>query len=147
MDKNILGKFKDELQGFDNVSIPILEVVAPGSKTYNARTDTSKSCILKNKSVPGKATIVTPTSEGVEAVQEEAVEKSSLCHQHFLDGLTGRAGPPIEYNTLRSKGHEVRMQHVVSISASSYDDKRWVRDDGVRTYAHGHWRISADQHI
>jgi len=96
MDANILGKFKDELQGSDNVSIPMVEVVALRVKTYSVRTGTSKSCILKNKGVPGKATIVTPTSEGMEAVQEEVVEKISLSHQHFLNALAGRAVPPIE---------------------------------------------------
>jgi len=88
MDPNVLGKFKDAWQGSD-VSIPILEVVAFRAKTYSVRAGESKSHILKNNGVPGKAIIVTSTSAGIEAVQEEVVERTSLSHQHFLDTLAG----------------------------------------------------------
>ena len=27
------------------------------------------------------------------------------------------------------------------VSLSAYDDKRWIRDDGVSSYAYGHFRI------
>ena len=42
---------------------------------------------------------------------------------------------------LTTKNHQVFMTDRLKSGVNSYDDKRYVRDDNVHTYAHGHWRI------
>jgi hypothetical protein len=42
----------------------------------------------------------------------------------------------------RSQIHNIYTQNVNKISLSYLDDKRFIRDDGVSTYAWGHYKIN-----
>ena len=42
---------------------------------------------------------------------------------------------------LRSKKHKIGLYKVNKISLSCYDDKRYILEDGITSYAHGHYKI------
>jgi len=44
-------------------------------------------------------------------------------------------------NTIRSDHHQINSYHLNKVSLSAYDDKRYILDDGVTSYAYGHWRV------
>ena len=37
-----------------------------------------------------------------------------------------------------SKKHNLFTQKKIKISSSAYDDKRYLKNDGIHTYAYGH---------
>ena len=43
-------------------------------------------------------------------------------------------------NTIRSHKHDMYTETVNKIALSREDDKRVIMEDGVHTYAHGHFR-------
>ena len=42
---------------------------------------------------------------------------------------------------IRSFDHNVYTVNVTKVSLSAYDDKRYIQEDGVTSYAYGHFRI------
>ena len=46
-------------------------------------------------------------------------------------------------NIIRSYDHDVYTETVYTIALSSKDGKRIVREDGIHTYAFGHWRTKS----
>ena len=42
---------------------------------------------------------------------------------------------------IRSFDHNIYTVDVTKISLSVYDDKRFIKEDGISSYAYGHFRI------
>ena len=40
--------------------------------------------------------------------------------------------------TIRSENHELGSYEINKVSLSCFDDKRYLNDDGVTSYAYGH---------
>ena len=40
---------------------------------------------------------------------------------------------------IRSFDHDIYTVNVTKISLSAYDDKRFIQDDGISSYAYGHY--------
>ena len=75
-------------------------------------------------------------------VPEEA-RKNQLSVEKYLECLrSGQVGEQLRSMQLQSRDHVLRDVEVEMKGLSPLDDKRWVREDGLRTYAYGHWRIS-----
>lgn len=45
----------------------------------------------------------------------------------------------------RSKIHEIYTQHISKLALSYLDDKRFIRDNSINTYAWGHYAINSQQ--
>ena len=45
-------------------------------------------------------------------------------------------------NIIRSHKHEIFTETVNKIALSANDDKRVIREDGIHTFAHGHYKIT-----
>ena len=45
-----------------------------------------------------------------------------------------------QMNTIKSDHHNVYTHSMKKIALSVFDNKRWIQDDGVSTYAHGHYK-------
>ena len=43
--------------------------------------------------------------------------------------------------TIRGENHELGSYEINKVSLSCFDDKRYLNDDGVTSYAYGHHRI------
>jgi hypothetical protein len=50
----------------------------------------------------------------------------------------------VEQYRMTTRLHQVTVQRVRKRALSSYDDKRWIADDGVETHAHGYQPPGAD---
>ena len=42
---------------------------------------------------------------------------------------------------IRSSKHQLYTMEINKVSLSAYDDKRWIKDDGVSSYAYGHCKV------
>ena len=43
---------------------------------------------------------------------------------------------------IRSENHQVSSYQFNKISLSCYDDKRYIHNDGITSYAYGHYKIN-----
>ena len=43
--------------------------------------------------------------------------------------------------TIRSEKHEISSYDLNKISSSAFDDKRYIHENGIKTYAFGHKNI------
>ena len=43
--------------------------------------------------------------------------------------------------TIRSRKHEIGSYEINKVSLSCFDDKRFIQEDGIKSYAYGHYAI------
>jgi len=115
--KKVLGKFKDETAG-----IPIKEFVGLRSKMYS---------ILKDDSVEKK------TAKGI----GRSVIKQELKHVTYKDILDTGSKMHSKMKVIRNQKHRMYTMDITKVSLSAYDDKRHILNDGITSYAYGHYRI------
>ena len=114
VNKKKLGYLKDEMNG-----MIIDEVVAVKSKLYAIKYGTKEKL----------------TAKGVQkATVRDEINfddyKNCLFNQRFFKHSNYR---------LQSKKHQISSIRLDKISLSPLDDKRYILDDGVKTYAFGHY--------
>ena len=115
--KKVVGKFKDETQG-----IPICEFVRLRSKMYSIKLDDDSE---------------KKTAKGI----VRNVIKNHLKHDNYKQILETGERMNSNMKMIRSFDHNVYTVNVTKVSLSAYDDKRYIQDDGVTSYAYGHFRI------
>jgi hypothetical protein len=118
--KKVIGKFKDETS-----SKIITEFVGLRAKMYTFKTDDKE-----NKKANGiKKTVV----------------KNELKFDDYKRSLFGTTKVDIQqsttFNTIRSYKHDVYSISQTKIGLCSFDDKRYILDDNISTYAYGHYKI------
>ena len=111
--KKVIGKFKDEASGD-----PITEFVGLKSKMYSYKTENRE-----NK-----------TAKGV----KKNVIKRELCHSDYRDMLYNCTTMRHKMRTIRSEYHQISSYQINKVSLSPFDDKRYILDDGITSYAYGH---------
>ena len=123
--KKVIGKFKDEASGD-----PITEFVGLKSKMYSYKTDCC--CGTENKDCDhGKEN---KTAKGV----KKNVIKSELCLSDYRDTLFNCTTMRHKMRTIRSEYHQISSYQINKVSLSPFDDKRYILDDGISSYAYGH---------
>ena len=110
--KKVIGKFKDEAAGK-----PILEFVGLKSKMYSYKIGEEE-----HKKAKG--------------IRKNVVKKE-IKHQDYLDVLFNEKIMHHQMNTIRSESHQINSYHLNKVSLSPYDDKRYLLDDGITSYAYG----------
>ena len=116
--KGILGKFKDESKGD-----PINEFIGLRSKMYSIKFDD----MGKEKKV----------AKGI----VKSVIKKELTHERYKHILESSGKMYSNMTVIRSEKHKVYTMVINKVSLSAYDDKRWIKDDGISSYAYGHYKI------
>uniref|UniRef100_A0A8D8SNK6 DNA-directed DNA polymerase n=1 Tax=Cacopsylla melanoneura TaxID=428564 RepID=A0A8D8SNK6_9HEMI len=116
--KKMLGKFKDE-----SPANPITKFVGLRAKMYAFETKQNYS-----KNV-GKGIPYSCLKE-----MSVSIYKNSL----FSEKITH-----VEFDTIESKNHELRMKRVRKVGLSPFDDKRFLLPDKVNTLAYGHYKIQS----
>ena len=43
--------------------------------------------------------------------------------------------------TIRSQNHKLGSHEINKVSLSCFDDKRYILEDGITSYAYGHYKI------
>ena len=72
----------------------------------------------------------------------KTVTKRDLRHSHYLSCIQNSTISKHRVNTIRSVNHVVSSFEINKKSLSCYDDKRYILDDGISSYAYGHYKIS-----
>ena len=114
--KKVIGKFKDEVSG-----IPVNEFIGLGSK----------SLYLKDTNECGK------TAKGI----KKNVIKEDIKHENYKDVLFNSKQVYHKMKTLRSQRHQLGSCEMNKISLSCFDDKRYLHNNGIYSYAYGHYEI------
>lgn len=116
--KLIVGKFKDEVGGF-----PIVEFVGLRPKMYSY-----------TKYVPDAAGLK-------DAHRAKGIQKSAsarLTHDDFVRQLERPEENSVPCRRIGFKLHKLYTYEVEKRALCSYDDKRWLMDNGITTKAFGH---------
>jgi hypothetical protein len=66
----------------------------------------------------------------------------NLKHSDYLSVLESGRATSASFCIIRSKNHNLQTARMDKVCLAALDDKRYVLDDGVYTYAHGHFRIN-----
>lgn len=67
--------------------------------------------------------------------------KKKLRHEHYLRTIKHKITKRAQFQTIRTLNHTIRTIVNDKICLSAYDDKRFILDCGVETYAYGHYKI------
>ena len=114
--KKVIGKFKDEAAG-----IPITEFVGLKSKMYSYIKDNGEG----NK-----------TAKGV----KKNVVKTDIKHINYNNVLLNSTQMRHKMRCIRSVKHQLGTYEINKISLSCFDDKRYIHDNGITSYAYGHYK-------
>ena len=115
--KKVIGKFKDEAAG-----IPIIEFVGLRSKMYS---------YIKENQKGGK------TAKGI----KKNVIKNNITHNDYKETLFNNEQIYHKIKTIRSENHQLGSYELNKVSLSCFDDKRYIHEDGIKSYAYGHKNI------
>ena len=119
INKKVIGMMKDEAGGKI-----IEEFVGLRSKLYSVRMHEDKKEEKKCKGI------------------KKSVIKKTITHQDYKDCLISGKKQMRSMNIIRSHKHEIFTETVNKIALSANDDKRIIREDGIHTFAHGHYKIT-----
>ena len=115
--KKVIGKFKDEAAG-----VPIIEFVGLRSKMYSYIKDNDKGA----KTAKGnKKNIIT----------------QNITHEDYKEVLFNNKQMHHTMKTIRSNNHQLGSFELNKISLSCFDDKRFIHQNGITSYAYGHYKI------
>ena len=115
--KKVIGKFKDEAAG-----IPIIEFIGLRSKMYSYIKDNQKG---------GK------TAKGI----KKNVIKNNIMHDDYKETLFNNKQMYHKMKTIRSENHQLGSYELNKVSLSCFDDKRYIHNNGIDSYAYGHKNI------
>ena len=115
--KKVIGKFKDEAAG-----VPITEFVGLKSKMYS---------YIKDNGLGDK------TAKGV----KKQVIKTDIKHINYNNVLMNNSQMRHKMRCIRSVKHQLGTYEINKISLSCFDDKRYIHDNGITSYAYGHYEI------
>ena len=111
--KKVIGKFKDEAAG-----MPIVEFVGLRSKMYSYIKDNEQS---------------SRTAKGI----KKNVIKKQLGHDKYKNVLFNKKQMCHTMRLIKSEKHQIGSYVVDKISLSCFDDKRYIHENGVTSYAYG----------
>ena len=115
--KKVIGKFKDEASG-----IPVTEFVGLRSKMYSYTLDNEQS---------------KRTAKGI----KKNIIQNNLTHDNYKKVLLSEEQIHHSMKTIRSMKHQLASYELNKISLSCFDDKRYIHENGITSFAYGHYKI------
>ena len=116
--KKVIGKMKME---YPNNAI--VEFIGLRSKMYSIKLNDSK----EDKKAKGV---------------KKYVIKKNLKHEMYSSILESGRNIHCKMMMIRSMKHQLYTIEQNKVSLSAYDDKRYIQNDGISSFAYGHWKIS-----
>lgn len=116
INKKVIGKFKDETGGRQ-----IIEFSGANAKNYIELMDDGQE-IKKCKGI------------------KRSVVKKTIHHDDYKRCVLENEEQMRKMNVIRSHLHEMYTETVNKLAISNKDDKRVICEDGIHTYAHGHYK-------
>jgi hypothetical protein len=136
----VIGKMKDETAGR-----PIIEFVGVKPKMYAIRTSFKKDeiggvkiKIKEDESIEFK--ILNPESKKAKGVNKMVV-KNEMNLSDYKDVLEQKMILKKSQNAIRSYKHQLYSISQNKIALSGIDTKRHIKDDGISSFAYGHYQI------
>ena len=117
--KDVLGKYKDELKG-----LILKEFAGLRPKCYS---------LLYVKAFNKLAEKI--TAKGT----KKNIKDKYLRHRHFMRVLHNHEKVYVQQNTVRSIKHRISTLNEKRVSLTGFDTKRYIKKDGIKSYAHGHF--------
>ena len=117
VNKKVIGKFKDESAG-----IPITEFVGLRSKMYSYVKDNEQ------------------TARTAKGIKKQVIIKD-IKHEDYKEVLFNNKQMHHTIKTIRSNNHQLGSFELNKISLSCFDDKRFIHQNGITSYAYGHYKI------
>ena len=115
--KKVIGKFKDEASG-----ICITEFIGLRSKMYSYIKDNNE---------------VNKAAKGI----KKNIIKKDITHENYKKVLFNNEQMHHTMKTIRSNNHQLGSYEINKVSLSCFDDKRYIHNNGVTSYAYGHHKI------
>ena len=134
--KDVVGLFKNEAEGYY-----VSEFCGLRSKMYSMEFQDGDKKKHK-KTAKGIAQAAAKKIEH-QRYKDCVEQKIYRVEDEFGIHITDHRKQYDEMNAFRSYNLDIFSVVINKISLSCFDDKRYIREDGKRTYAYGHWRISA----
>ena len=116
--KKVIGKFKDEACG-----IPIIEFAGLQCKIYSYIKDNEKG---------------RKTAKGI----KKNIIKKAIKNENYKDVLLNNKQLYHKMKIIRSENHEKGSYEINKVSLSCFNDKRYILNNGVNSYAYGHKNIN-----
>nr|DAC81386.1 TPA_asm: PolB [Parasteatoda house spider adintovirus] len=117
VNKKVLGKMKDELNG-----VVVVEFVGLRSKLYSILSEDGEKKAAK----------------GV----VKSVRNKKLKHSSYIKCLFENSRVREKMKTIISKNHQLYSVTTNKLALCPLDDKRYILENGCDTFAHGHFRIN-----
>ena len=67
--------------------------------------------------------------------------RKDLLHKNYKETLIKEGQMRHKMRTIRSVKHQLHSYEINKISLSCFDDKRYLHDNGITSYAYGHYKI------
>ena len=115
--KKVIGKFKDETTG-----VPVREFIGLRSKMYSYIKDNDKG---------------SKTAKGI----KKNIIKKNITHENYKNVLFNNEQMYHNMKTIRSNLHQLESYELNKVSLSCFDDKRYIHENGIKSYAYGHYKI------
>ena len=112
--KKVIGKFKDEA-----CSVPITEFIGLKSKMYSFVKDNEK---------------------GAKGIKKNVI-KNNIKHEDYKNVLFKNEQLHHKMKTIRSQKRQLGSFEINKVSFSCFDDKCYIHDNGISSYAYGHYKI------
>jgi hypothetical protein len=143
INKRVVGKMKDELKGK-----PAKEFVGLRPKVYSLLYQDEKH--FEYDSDGDEVEVSNPTETSIRMIVDmekktakgikKSVKEAHVRHEHYVSCLKSLKTFNIRQNLIQSRQHRLFSTNIEKVALTAFDNKRWIEDDGVHTYAHGHWR-------
>ena len=134
----VFGKFKDECKGE-----LMLRFVRLHSKLYTFDYDREAYYDCEGEEVD-KPTDISVTrlvlENKVTAKRVKASVAKKLSFGDYESCLNSLLPTRVEIRRIESDLHKVFTYSTEKIGLSAFDSKRWISDNGISTYAFGHWK-------
>ena len=65
--------------------------------------------------------------------------KNNIKHENYKQTLFENKQMHHTMKTIRSQNHQIGSYEINKVSLSCFDDKRYILEDGISSYAYGHF--------
>ena len=103
---------------------------------YAIRLDAVEHAARNDKSIK----LETKKSKGT----KKSVVSKEIRFEHYEATLETGQSMRHSQMSFKTDAHQVYTTRVTKTSLSAFDSKRWLHDDGIASYAFGHYRIAEE---
>lgn len=72
---------------------------------------------------------------------KKIVIEKDIKHEHFKNVSLNKKQIRYKTKTIRSQNHQLGSYEINKVSLSCFDDKRYIHESGITSYAYGHYDI------